>query len=62
VEVDGSDQMIANLALGLTYAYANNRAFDVSMGFGLTEDAPDFSLALSVPFTFQVGNLLEWVF
>ncbi len=60
--VPGSEQTVANLSLGITYGYGINRAFDLAFGLGITDDSPDFSLALSMPFTYNVGNLLDYVF
>ena len=60
--LDGSEQTTANLSLGLTYAWGRSRSCDVALSFGLTDDSPDFALAVSVPFTFQVGNIMEAIF
>lgn len=62
IKIAGSNQTIANMSLGLTYGYGINRAFDISFGLGLTDESPDFSLSLSMPFTYNVGNLLDYVF
>jgi hypothetical protein len=60
--LDGSEETIANLSLGLTHAWAQNRSYDVALTVGLTEDSPDFGLVLSMPFTFNASSLMEAVF
>ena len=55
-EIDGSDQVTATLNLGVSYGLGSGRAVDVTAGFGMTDDSPDFAISLSVPFRFHVGS------
>jgi len=55
-EIDGSDQVSSSINLGISYGLGGGRAVDVTAGFGLTPDSPDFSLSLSIPFRFHVGS------
>lgn len=55
--VDGTDSVSGSLQLGMTYGYARNRSFDFSLGAGLTDDSPDFTAAISAPFSFNLTPL-----
>ena len=48
----GSDEISAVLQLGLGTVLSRNTLLNVSLGVGLTADAPDLQLALSVPLRF----------
>lgn len=50
--VIGSRLVVASLKTGLTYAITRKLAVDFSVSTGLTEDAPDFTVSLSFPYTF----------
>lgn len=50
--VAGSRLVIANLKTGLTYAITKQLSLDFSVGAGLTEDSPDLSVTVSLPYTF----------
>jgi hypothetical protein len=50
--VAGSRLIVANLKAGMTYALSRKLSMDFSVGAGLTEDSPDFSVSLSFPYTF----------
>jgi hypothetical protein len=39
--------------VGVTYAISNDLSFDMVLGIGLTEDAPDVALQFRLPMTFQ---------
>jgi len=49
VKIDGSDRTLASLAVGGSVLLAPGTLLNLSVGIGLTDDADDFSLALSVP-------------
>ena len=53
-EIHGSDQTSATLGLGVTYGLSGSSALDVSANFGLTEDAPDFAIRMSIPYTLDL--------
>ncbi len=48
--IKGSDALAATLSLGLTYAFTDKASLVASLGVGLTDDAPDFTFELKVPF------------
>ncbi|MCK7580416.1 MAG: transporter [Chromatiales bacterium] len=50
--IAGSDQVSSVLALGASSTFGRRTLFSVSLGVGLTEDAPDYSVNLSVPMRF----------
>ncbi|ADC61693.1 transporter [Allochromatium vinosum] len=50
--IAGSDQVSSVLALGASSILGRRTLFSVSLGVGLTEDAPDYSLNLSLPMRF----------
>jgi len=52
-DVSGSDRMPAVVQLGLDYVLAPNILLDVSLGLGVTGDAPDYDLLLAMPVRFQ---------
>jgi long-subunit fatty acid transport protein len=52
IGIPGSRLVIANFKTGLTYAFTNNLSLDVAVGTGLTEDSPDLSITVSLPYTF----------
>jgi hypothetical protein len=53
-KVDGSSQVIALFSNGIAYSYSRTGSFQVSVGFGLTTDSPDFELNFSLPFVFDL--------
>ena len=58
-EIDGSDQTIASLNFGVTYAMGRRSSMDLQIGVGLTDDTPDFSVRLSTPMVFSVPQFWE---
>ena len=50
--LDGTDQFSAVFNVGLATILRRNTLLDASLGIGLTEDAPDLALALSLPIGF----------
>jgi len=52
VSLTGSRLVVGNLKAGLTYALSKNLSMDLSLGTGLTEDSPDFTVTVSFPYTF----------
>lgn len=50
--VPGSFTNNAIFKIGLIYSISKDLAVDVSGGIGLTEDSPDFTMELRVPYTF----------
>jgi hypothetical protein len=50
--ISGSGQQLANLDLGVSMVLSRNLLFDLSFSVGLTQDAPDFGLGLSLPLRF----------
>ena len=58
-EVDGSDQTIASLNFGVTYAMGRRSSMDLQIGVGLTDDTPDFTVRLSTPMVFNVPQFWE---
>jgi outer membrane putative beta-barrel porin/alpha-amylase len=53
VEIPGSDPAVATLQLGLATLLSRRSLLDIQLNVGVTPDAPDFALAVSVPFRFQ---------
>lgn len=53
VDVIGSDRTLVTFEIGGTTLLAPGSLLNVSVGFGLSEDADDFSLSLSLPFRFS---------
>jgi hypothetical protein len=51
-EIRGSDRMIGSLELGATTVLTQNTALSVFGSFGFTEDAPDLSFGLALPYRF----------
>ncbi|RAK58703.1 hypothetical protein DJ021_02250 [Phenylobacterium hankyongense] len=49
----GSDTAAASLQLGLDRVLAPNVLLDVSLGVGLTRDAPDYAVQVSLPIRFR---------
>ena len=50
--VPGSDATVATLDLGFASLLSSRTLFDLQLGVGLTPDAPDFQLRLSLPIRF----------
>jgi hypothetical protein len=48
-EIDGSDRTIGTFVVGGTTLLAPGTLLNLSLGIGLTDDADDFSLSLSLP-------------
>lgn len=51
--LDGSDFVSASLNLGASIVLAPRLLFDIKGTFGLTDDAPDFGITVSVPIRFD---------
>jgi len=47
-----SDANVGTAYLGATYAAGDNVALSLSLGIGVTDDAPDFSIDIRLPITF----------
>jgi hypothetical protein len=52
-EIPGSDAMVATVQFGLATLLSRRSLLDVQLNVGVTPDAPDFALAVSVPLRFQ---------
>lgn len=52
-KIEGSNLHIAQFNTGFTLALRPRLTLDISGGFGLTPDAPDFTLGMSMPMTFN---------
>jgi hypothetical protein len=52
-KIPGSDAAVATLQLGLATLLSRRSLLDIQLSLGVTPDAPDFSLALSLPFRFR---------
>lgn len=62
-EIDGSDQRNASIGFGLSYALGRGRSLDVTASFGLTDDSPDYTVTVAMPFRFNPGVpefIREW--
>ncbi|MDB5495989.1 MAG: hypothetical protein JWP28_20 [Phenylobacterium sp.] len=53
VGAPGTDTLAATLELGVARVLTRNVLLDVSLGVGLTRDAPDYALQVSVPIRFH---------
>jgi hypothetical protein len=53
-EVDGSDQVSTSLIIGASSVLAPRVLLDITAGVGLTEDAPDYSVTVSLPIRFDL--------
>jgi len=53
VQIPGSDAAVATLQFGLAALLSRRSLLDIELRVGITPDAPDFALAVSVPFRFQ---------
>jgi outer membrane putative beta-barrel porin/alpha-amylase len=51
--IPGSDAAVATLQFGLATLLSRRSLLDIQLNVGLTPDAPDFALTVSVPFRFQ---------
>jgi hypothetical protein len=51
-DVAGSDATVGILELGLAKVLTRRTLLDVSLGIGLTPDAPDFRVRLALPIRF----------
>jgi len=54
--VDGSDLNVSTLYFGANYALSPRRSLNVSLGTGLSEDAPDVTLQVSMPILFGLDG------
>jgi len=52
VESPGSRLVVGNFKTGLTYAINKQLSLEVGVGTGLTEDSPDLTVTVSLPYTF----------
>jgi hypothetical protein len=48
----GSTLEIGTFKVGSTFAFAKNKSLDISLGMGLTRDAPSYSLTVAMPIRF----------
>ena len=53
-ELPGSDQVAASLFIGASSIIGRRLLLDVSAGIGLTDDAPDYSITVSLPIRFDL--------
>jgi hypothetical protein len=53
-KIPGSDQVAASLFIGASSVLGRRLLLDVSAGIGLTEDAPDYSITVSLPIRFDL--------
>jgi hypothetical protein len=53
-EVDGSDLVVGSLNVGGSVILGPRLLLDVVAGVGLTDDAPDYSVTVSLPFRFDL--------
>lgn len=51
-DVAGSFTNVANFKTGLTHSISKNLSIDVVGAYGMTDDAPDFTLEVRLPYTF----------
>jgi len=51
-DVPGSFVNVADVKVGLIYSISRNCSVDLTAGIGLTEDSPDFTAEVRVPYTF----------
>jgi hypothetical protein len=51
--IDGSDRLSASLTLGASTILRRNALLDATLSIGLTDDAPDFAIAVSLPLRFN---------
>ena len=58
-ELPGSDTTQVSLNLGVATILDRNVFLNVTTGIGVTEDAPDFSIGVSLPIRFQPLGYLE---
>jgi hypothetical protein len=54
--VDGSDQVSTSLIIGTSSVLSALTVLDVQAGIGVTEDAPDYSIRVSLPIRFGLFN------
>ncbi len=54
VDVGGSDLQVGSLLVGVSYRVTDNTTVNVSVGIGATEEAPDVSLRLRVPTSWDI--------
>lgn len=62
-EIDGSDGVSAIFTTGATVRTSRISSMDFSVGFGLTDDSPDFLVRVSMPFTLTLPaleGLFDW--
>lgn len=55
--VGGSDQVIGNLIIGASSIIGRGKFLDVATQIGLTEDAPDYAISVSLAIRFDVSDL-----
>jgi hypothetical protein len=55
-EIDGSDRNIGTFVVGGSTLLARGTLLNLSAGIGLTDDADDFSLSLSLPIRFPLAH------
>jgi outer membrane putative beta-barrel porin/alpha-amylase len=52
-KIGGSDQVESILSFGASVILARNMLLDVTVGVGLTDDSPDYSVSVSLPIRFS---------
>jgi len=53
--IDGSDQLSSSFSIGASTIVGPRTLLRLTAGFGLTDDAPDYSFAVSLPMRFSSG-------
>jgi hypothetical protein len=53
-KIEGTDQVSTSLFIGASSIVAPRVLLDVTAGIGLTEDAPDYSITVSLPIRFDL--------
>jgi hypothetical protein len=54
--IEGSDQVVSSLVLGASSVLGRGVLLDVAAGVGLTRDAPDYSVSVSLPIRFAIDR------
>src|SRR5690606_6793619 len=55
--IDGSDRVESVLSFGASAILTRNALLDVSVGVGLTDDSPDYTVSVSLPIRFSTPGL-----
>jgi hypothetical protein len=51
--IPGSDGVAATATIGLDQVLSSRALLDVTLGVGVTRDAPDYTLMVSIPIRFR---------